>query len=318
MDTHTSRGHASAGRLQTGARMGGNRLISGVVCLMLLGMPGRGQAQGRAPAPPLRPEFRWLLDAPLLATGGALLLVSGSMLVTRKFVPPEGLDPKAIRWSVDRNVVGNADTRADKESDYYRDAVWAYPVILAFASQPSGTRIDGTLRRALVYSETILMAEGIASILKNLTDRPRPFNYLPIDERPDDPAFDVTSNQAFRSMPSGHATSGFTGAAFAITDHLISRPNAGWGERLAVSSFGGFLAGMTGTLRIKGGQHFPSDVLVGGLIGTVSGVTVPLLHHYLTPEGEKVGLPPAHAWWQALAGEVGGIGLGILVAQVAY
>jgi hypothetical protein len=47
-------------------------------------------------------------------------------------------------------------------------------------------------------------------------------------------------------------------------------------------------------------------------------VIVPLVHHYLTADGREVGLPSGSPWWHALAGEVGRIGVGILVAELAY
>jgi membrane-associated phospholipid phosphatase len=310
--------HARAGGRQTTRSVRRRRLVSAVMCLLLLGPAARAQAQGDVPAPPMHPRSRWLLDAPLLVSGATLLLVSRPLSVTRQVVPPQGLNPNTIFWSFDRSVVGNASTRADRASDYFAGAALAYPMMLAFVSQPSGTRWSGTLRRALVYSETILIAEGMASVLKNLADRPRPFTYLPVDQRPTTPAFDVTADEAFRSMPSGHATLAFSAATFAMTDHLISRPNASWQERVAISSLGGVMAGMTGLLRVEGGQHFPSDVIVGGLIGTASGITVPLVHHYITADGHRAGLPSGRAWWQAIAGYVGGIGVGIVAAKLLY
>jgi membrane-associated phospholipid phosphatase len=46
---------------------------------------------------------------------------------------------------------------------------------------------------------------------------------------------------------------------------------------------GGFLASATVSLRVDSGQHFPTDVMVDGLIGTATGVAVPLVHDYVGP-----------------------------------
>ncbi len=293
------------------------RLVTGLACLVLLAAPDRGYAQRAAPSS-VHPEFRVLPDAPKLMTGVALLLASRPLSITRKAVPPAGLDPKTIHWSVDRHALGEASTRADIQSDYVRDAALAYPLILAFASQPAGTRWNGTARRGLVYSEAVMVAEGVAMIIKNVADRPRPFTYLPIDERRSGSAFDVTSDEAFRSMPSGHTTAAFTAAAFAITDHLISRPQASWQERVAVAAVGGLLAGMTASMRVRGGQHFPSDVIVGGLIGTASGVLVPLVQRYASADGRRAARPSGRAWWQAVGGMVGGISVGVAAVRLSY
>lgn len=262
-----------------------------------------------------RPELRWRLDGPLLGAGASLLAVGVSLNTTRKLVPPEGLDRGDVHWSFDRAAIGERSTQAASESDYIRDAVLAYPMAVAFVSQPSETRLSGTLRRSVLYAEAALIAEGIGVVLKNSADRPRPFTYLPADQRPADPGYDVTGSEAFRSMPSGHTTASFCAAAFAMTDHLISRPGAGWVERAAVPFVGGVLAGMTATLRVEAGQHFPSDVIVGGLIGTSSGVAVPLLHGYVGADGRRAPGPSASAWRTAVAGLLAGTGAGILIAQ---
>jgi len=261
------------------------------------------------------PELGWWRDASMLGTGVTLLQIGSRLPVHRQDVPPEGLDPARIRWSFDRSVIGERSTRADTESDYYRDALIAYPMVLAFVSQPPGTRWGGTLRRSLMYAEAIGLSEGITAIVKSTDDRPRPFTYLPSEERPDNGAFDVTLEESFRSMPSGHATITFCAAGFAMTDHLLTRPDAGWAENAGVAFVAGFLAGITAELRIEGGQHFPSDTIVGGLIGTAAGVSVPLLHRSLGPERKRGRMPPRRAWLQAIAGEIAGIGAGVLSGE---
>ena len=45
-------------------------------------------------------------------------------------------------------------------------------------------------------------------------------------------------------------------------------------------------AALVGTGRVVSGNHFPSDVLVGAIVGTSAGVLVPALH------GSGLGLAP--------------------------
>ena len=119
-------------------------------------------------------------------------------------------------------------------------------------------------------------------------------------------------------MPSGHAASSFAAASYAATDNLLSRPDAGSGEHVAVAAVGGLLAGFTAHLRVEADQHFPSDALVGGLIGTVSGVSIPLLHSYVFPGGGKAPHPGGHAWLMSAVGYVLGAGAGIGLSGLAY
>jgi len=279
---------------------------------------GAAASGGDAAATLMRPELRWLTDAPLLGAGVSLLAVGGAMSTATRFVPPTGLDRGQVHWSFDRAQIGNHDTRANDQSDYTLSAATAYPLAVAFAFQPSGTRASGTLRRSAVYTEAVLIGEGICSVIKKSADRPRPYTYLPVGQRPGDPGYDVTKSDAFQSMPSGHSTGAFCGAAFAMTDNLLSRPQAGWLERAGVPFAGGVLAGMTAAMRVEAGKHFPSDVIVGGSIGTACGVAVPLVHHYLGAHGRRAPLPSGRAWGQAAAGLFAGVGTGILIAQASH
>jgi hypothetical protein len=316
MGQRISRPCAGAKGRRTGAVVRGARVVCVIASLAFLGLAQSIPAQEPASTQPVHPEFKRLLDASLLASGVALLVVGNPIDVTRKPVPPEGLDPGDIHWSLDRGIIGKRSTRADSESDYFRDAAVAYPMVLRLISQPPGTRLSGTLWRSMEYIEAILIAEGVSAVIKNSADRPRPYTYLPADQRPNNRAYDVRVDEAFRSMPSGHATISFCAAAFAMTDQLISRPNASWQERAGVSFLGGFLAGMTAGMRVEGGQHFPSDTMVGGLIGIASGVTVPMVHEYIGADGHRAGRPSARAWWQAVAGLGAGTGIGFLAAHL--
>ncbi len=286
-----------------------------VASIALLAVPCQALAQSDSLARGVQPELKWRVEAPLLGAGAALFAVGNGLTITRKVVPPEGLDPSDVAWSLDRRVTGQRSTTADNQSDHFRNAALVYPVVLAFVSQPSATRVTGTLKRTVMYVEAIGIAEGLSTLIKGAADRPRPFNYQPDSQRPDNPAYDVTADDAFRSMPSGHAVATFCATGFAITDHLISRPDAGWKERAGSALVGGFLASATASLRVEAGQHFPTDVMAGGLIGTATGVAVPLVHRYIGPAAKRAALPTGRAWKQAFLGWSLGIALGILVAK---
>ena len=103
----------------------------------------------------------------------------------------------------------------------------------------------------------ILLSLGIEAlccnvILKPLVDRARPFSVLPIEQMlialPSDPSF-----------PSGH-----TGAAFAVVAALYFNGNKYW---LPI----GILAILISFSRMYLYVHYPSDVLVGVLLGIMAG-----------------------------------------------
>jgi membrane-associated phospholipid phosphatase len=274
-------------------------------------------AQDTASAPKpvaVQPQFSWKLDAPIAGVGLAALLGAAAMTTDVQTVPAAGLDPSTIHWSVDRDAVGHLSTDANAASNWFRNAAVVYPVALAFASAPSDTRLRSTGTRVVVYGESMLLAGGITSLIKIGDSRPRPFTYVPASSLPDHDRYRTDDKRAFHSMPSGHASTTACAASFAITDHLLTRPQAHWLERAAVGFTSGALAASTASLRVEAGQHFPSDVMAGAAIGTATGIGVPLLHRWIA--GDHVTpRPTGHAWLQAGAGAVVGIGTGLLIAE---
>jgi membrane-associated phospholipid phosphatase len=265
------------------------------------------------------PELRWWTDGVLGALGLGGNAIGLTMSADQQVVPDAGLDPSNISWGIDRDAIGNPSTKAETASNVAVFATLAGPPILALLTQPGVHGFGNMIRRPVVlYGESVLLAQAITQVLKPVISRPRPFTYLPAAERPANSGYDVATEHAFVSMPSGHATVAFAAASYAATDNLLSQPNAGSTEHVAVAAIGGLLAGLTGNLRVKADQHFPSDVLVGGLIGTASGVSVPLLHSYVFPGGQKASHPGGHDWLVTAAGYVLGTGAGVGLAALAY
>ena len=281
--------------------------------------PSWSAGDRKGPATVALPHLHWSTEA--IVSGAALAgyAISRGFSITRKSVPPQGLDPSGISLGLDRNSIGNPSTGADKASDVTLVMAMVGAPVLALLTQPGVSGLENVVRRPLVlYGESLLLAEAATRLLKRSADRPRPFNYLPESERPTSSAYDVNSDGAFLSMPSGHAAISFTAASYAATDNLLSHPDAGWQEHVAVASIGGLLAGATGTLRIKADQHFPTDILVGGLIGTASGVSIPLLHRYVFSNGETAHRPSGHAWLETVAGYLVGVGVGVGLSDLVY
>lgn len=265
------------------------------------------------------PELHWWTDGVLGAVGLAGNAIGLSLSVTTQAVPEGGLDRSNINWGIDRDAIGNPSTSAETASNVAAMATLAGAPVLALLTQHGVHGFGNVVRRPVVlYGESVLLAQAVTQLLKPAIARPRPFTYLPAAERPTSANYDVTTDHAFLSMPSGHAATTFAAASYAATDNLLSQPGAGSTEHVAVAAIGGLLAGLTGNLRVKADQHFPSDVLVGGLIGTASGVSVPLLHSYVFPGGGRAPHPGGHAWLVTAAGYVLGTGAGVGLSSLAF
>lgn len=122
-----------------------------------------------------------------------------------------------------------------------------------------------------MYTETLLLANGIKEWTKLLVYRARPYMYF--DGYPQDKLEDGDWNCSF---PSGHTTMAFAGAAFTTMVYCQCYPDSKWTYAVAGVSFG--LAALTGALRMASGNHFFTDVLAGAVLGTACGFAVPYMH----------------------------------------
>ena len=140
------------------------------------------------------------------------------------------------------------------------------PGMLAFASDSSEW-----LTISLMYAETFLLANGIKELTKTFVYRPRPYMYFE-----GYPQKKIDEGDWDDSFFSGHTTLAFAGAAF--TSYVFGKyhPDSPW--RFAVAAGTYTLAAATGIMRVAGGNHFATDVLVGAAVGTACGILVPWLH----------------------------------------
>ena len=131
------------------------------------------------------------------------------------------------------------------------------------------------------YGVLVLLGLGIASCINNLVfkqifERPRPFNF---DGWPSDFVFPnplIEKPHSF-SFPSGH-TSSSLGAA----TPLLIKAN----KKLGIPMF--ILALLVGFSRVYVHVHYPTDVIVGTLVGIVGGILAVVAFKYGMPLAKKI------------------------------
>lgn len=118
---------------------------------------------------------------------------------------------------------------------------------------------------------------------KNVIRRERPYGRECVADRSYDRS--CTGPDRFRSFYSGHAAYAFTGASLVCVHHAHLPL---YGNDIAdAAACGGAMAIATSVaiLRIVADKHYFSDVVVGALLGFVSGFVMPqLLHYGLDPD----------------------------------
>lgn len=165
--------------------------------------------------------------------------------------------------------------------------------LVAPALYLTGTTIDDADGdRLLLYSQTMAINVALASVTKQLVQRPRPYNY---SKDPKVLAYAKSEgSDAFMSFYSGHAAMSF--AAATTGAYLLGTSDASPAAKTFAWGAGFGVAAMTANLRVRAGKHFYSDVLVGSLVGIAVGYAVPALHadeKAYAPEGEQIALAGA-------------------------
>ena len=207
-------------------------------------------------------------EIPLLATGAAG--VTASILLRNKREPLSLEDVGKLNISdilaIDQGDHNYSESAA-ATSDVLVLSSFAAPLaVLAFDDARSDA---GTL--GLILLETVMLNEALTGITKALVSRPRPYTY-----NQQAPEAVRTSRENTFSFFSGHtshsaAVSFFT--AKTISDY-VDRP----GVEAATWAGAILLPAATGFFRYKAGKHFPSDVVVGYLVGASVGFLVPHIH----------------------------------------
>ncbi len=123
----------------------------------------------------------------------------------------------------------------------------------------------------VMYFETMLYATALNQLTKVIVKRNRPFTY-----NPDAPFGDKGSVDARESFYSGHTTAAFASAMFLSTVFSEYYPDSPLKPYVISLSFASALA--TGILRYEAGKHYPTDIIVGAIVGSAAGYLIPLIH----------------------------------------
>lgn len=129
----------------------------------------------------------------------------------------------------------------------------------------------------MLVSELATM--GVVFGLKNLIRRTRPYAALPDVERRPAGASGPPGGVDPYSFPSGHAAVSFavaTSASLSYPEWYVIVPAMTWASATAVA-------------RVWHGMHFPSDIVVGAVVGTGMGL---LVHELMAPDDEQDIITP--------------------------
>ncbi len=187
-------------------------------------------------------------------------------------IPP--LDPKDIMElkqedvnSFDRIATYHYSEKAADLSDILVYTCLASPLALLFSNE---VRRDAGVVYTM-YGESLIYGVSFPLYSKEASHRFRPYVYNP--EVPDEIKLTRESRKSFFS---GHTSVAFTSMIFFASVFNGYYPESQWRPYIWTGSV--LLASSVGYLRVTAGKHYPTDVLVGALVGTLIGYIIPKIH----------------------------------------
>jgi membrane-associated phospholipid phosphatase len=156
---------------------------------------------------------------------------------------------------------------ASTASDVFFGAAVGASVATALIAQQG----DRPFVPLVIMAESGLLCAGLTNSVKELARRPRPYLYnaaVPIHSH--------GAKEDRASFWSGHTAN--TAAITFSCASLVQRSGASRGLKAATWAGAAMAPAAMGYLRVRSGEHFPTDVLTGYLVGALVGTGVTYFH----------------------------------------
>jgi len=234
---------------------------------LFAGLAGNASAQKRGDT---LFRIRSSVDIPLVAGGAALDIYNFSKISQRNSTSLDKLNSLKISdldW-FDRWGVHPYNHSIDKLS--YVPFYVAIPLPLIVFGVDNRMRQD-FWKLTYLYGEAMILTGVLYSSAVHWVPRLRPLTYeaaSPLEQR-------QTSNSR-NSFFAGHVALVGTSMFFIATTWAAYHPESNL--RWVWYTGAGVVTGLTGYWRSRAGEHFPSDIAVGTVVGVASGILTPLLH----------------------------------------
>ena len=240
------------------------------ICIIWLCCFGTSINQAFAQSSTLSPyALSWALDAPLAGGGLSGLGIAFYLDAHKPRLRESDLNSLNVQQipRFDRFAASLWSPNAQCASDVLFYGSGALPLLLL---------IDQPVRRdlptvAAIAAETYLLTAALTALTKSIAQRKRPYTYntnLSVAQR--------TDADAVASFFSGHTSLSATASFMTAKIYSDYHPNSP--AKPYVWTAAALLPLATAYFRVRGGKHFPSDVLVGYLVGAGIGLLVPELH----------------------------------------
>jgi membrane-associated phospholipid phosphatase len=228
-----------------------------------------------------------VVDGVLIAGGVGFTGMLGLVLSTGEIRPvPPGSPDNLL--SIDRTAVTQTiDPDANLYSNIGLYTAYGYalldPILSGVRSGRRAALVD-----AIMYGESIALTAAFTLATKIGVRRPRPIDYVNCGGGSTTGGCGDTDLQL--SFFSGHAST--TGAISATATYLAFIRDPHSARPWITLGIGTALTAFVSYERVRSGEHFPTDVIMGSMAGAAIGVLVPHFHHRPHLQEKSYCAPP--------------------------
>jgi hypothetical protein len=236
------------------------RALVALVLALLTAAPRAGAADDAPKEPHPKSVYKiwpWLDGSVILGTN----LVSAGLFLFYRPEPSCPCDPQSVN-SFDRHAISWQSDAAEQIGNFAVVATVAAPIMLDIVDLKAKEPI---IEDVVVLAEALSISGALVSVVKAAVQRPYPRTYA---------GFDVQDRTNYASFYSGHTAIAFT--SLTVAAMTVARRHHRYALPWTIAVVGGSAVGLN---MILSGWHFPTDVIVGAVMGTVVGVGVPILHY---------------------------------------
>ena len=223
-------------------------------------------------------------DKELIISGIGVLIGTASLVVNANNKPLtleniNSLNPQDVN-KFDRNAIGTFES--DTPGDILLYGSFAFP--LTFLTYEKTLEDFGTV--AVMYGEAVLLNASLNALVKAITLRDRPFVYDMNSVL--EPKLDVDARYSFYS---GHTS--MTAVNTFYTAKVYSAYISDGTTKTLLWTAAAIIPAIAGYSRIDTHNHFPTDVIVGYIVGAAIGYFIPEIHKTKTTDSGNNTVAPA-------------------------
>lgn len=217
---------------------------------------------------------------------GAVILLAGGFAGLLAMINSTGeVRPQQIAKDFDRNSLLGIDRGAISQipspTARMLSNVGLFTAIGFAVLDPalSGIReqsVQAALADSVIYLQSIAVTWGVTNLAKIAVRRPRPQAYIDAAANRDDPSYSSSETDSSLSFFSGHAS--MTAAIASTATYLAFARSPKTARPWITLALGTAITTFVAVERVRGGSHFPTDVIAGAVAGAGVGIVVPHIH----------------------------------------